>query len=283
MSEQKENTSGSPGLIYQQIPKIMADIKSIGKGRTSSPQQGGYAFRGIDDVYNELQEKLAKHRVFTVPTVLSERYEDRKSKSGGTLIYRIFTIKYTFYAEDGSFFDAVVIGEAMDSGDKAGNKAMSAGHKYVLLQTFCIPTDEPKDSENDTYEVNGTPKPIQQRPPADPNPIPRTSSPETSTDDGSIGALADKAEEDKAKKEGIAGAIRTKLELRTVDPKSFKAYLQDIQGEKKRKFVGKVFGNPSLTAGDLKDLRYLDKFIDMFIDNFIESSEKKEPAHVQPN
>ena len=254
----------------------MADIKSIGKN--SRNKQQGYDFRGIDDTYNEMKAPLARHKVFSVPTVLSERSEERRSKNDGVLIYRILNIKYTFYAEDGSFIEAVVIGEAMDSGDKAGNKAMSAAHKYALLQVFCAPTDEPKDSENDTYEVNGTPKPIQQRPPVDPNPTPRTT-----PDDGSIGALADKAEEDKAKKEGIAGAIRTKLELRTVDPKSFKAYLQGIQGEKKRKFVGKVFGNPSLTAGELKDLRYLDKFIDMFIDNFIESSEKKEPAHVQPN
>ena len=281
MSEQKENTSSSPGLIHQQIPKIMADTKSIGKNKRN--QQQGYAFRGIDDVYNEIQVTLAKHKVFTVPTVIDACHEERRSKSNSTLIYRIFTVKYTFYAEDGSHVDAVVIGEGMDSGDKAGNKAMSAAHKYALLQVFCIPTDELKDSEADSPEVNGTLKPPQQHPPADPNPTPRTSSPETSTDDGSIGALADKAEEDKAKKEGIAGAIRTKLELRTVDPKSFKVYLQDIQGEKKRKFVGKVFGNPSLTAGELKDLRYLDKYIEMFIDNFIETSEKKEPAHVQPN
>ncbi len=41
----------------------------------------------------------------------------------------------------------------MDSGDKSANKAMSAAYKYALMQVFCIPTDEPKDTENETHEV----------------------------------------------------------------------------------------------------------------------------------
>jgi hypothetical protein len=62
-------------------------------------------------------------------------------------------IKYTFFAPDGSFVDAVVSAEAFDSGDKATNKALSAGQKYAFLQVFCIPTEEPKDSEIDDHEV----------------------------------------------------------------------------------------------------------------------------------
>lgn len=33
---------------------------------------------------------------------------------------------------------------------------MSTAYKYMMMQLFCIPTDEPKDSENDTYEVAKT-------------------------------------------------------------------------------------------------------------------------------
>ncbi len=46
-----------------------------------------------------------------------------------------------------------MLNEGMDSGDKASNKAMSAAHKYALLQVFCIPTEEPKDSENEHHEI----------------------------------------------------------------------------------------------------------------------------------
>lgn len=143
-------TQETAALIYRQIARIMADVDPIAKGRRNTQQ--GYSFRGIDDVYQALQAILAKHGVFTVPTVLEEHTEDRTTKGGNALIYRVLKIRYTFYAEDGSNFDAVVIGEGMDSGDKATNKAMSVAHKYALLQVFAIPTDDPKDPENDSPE-----------------------------------------------------------------------------------------------------------------------------------
>lgn len=143
-------------LIYKKICDIMADVKVISKDRKN--QQQNYKFRGIDDVYNELHDLLAKHRVFTVPAVLETKHEERTSKSGGTLIYRIYTVEYTFFAEDGSSVQTIVMGEGMDSGDKAGNKAMSVAHKYALLQMFAIPTGEPKDPENDSPEVIGKDK-----------------------------------------------------------------------------------------------------------------------------
>ncbi|MGA2223866.1 MAG: ERF family protein [Syntrophobacteraceae bacterium] len=111
----------------------------------------GYQFRGIDDIYNALNAALSEHEVFAVPKVLDIKREERASKGGGTLLYTILTVQYTFFAADGSFFECITIGEAMDSGDKSCNKAMSAAQKYAFLQVFSIPTEEPKDSENATY------------------------------------------------------------------------------------------------------------------------------------
>ena len=148
MAEEKETKTGK---IYLQMTKILKDTSAIGKEK----QAGGlaYAFRGIDDVYNEIHGTLAKHAVFTIPTVLEERSEERRSKSGGLLIYRILRIAYRFIADDGSFVSSIVIGEGMDSGDKAANKAMSVAHKYALLQAFCIPTADIKDPETENHEV----------------------------------------------------------------------------------------------------------------------------------
>ncbi len=137
-------------LIHSKIPAVMADISAIGKDRKNTAQ--GYQFRGIDDVYNELHAALAVHKVFTVPKVIEDRTEERLSNKGGTLIYRVLKIEYTFFAEDGSSITATMLGEGMDSGDKAANKAMAVAHKYALLQVFAIPTDEPKDPENDSPE-----------------------------------------------------------------------------------------------------------------------------------
>ncbi len=140
------------GEIYAKMADVMRDIDAIGKTRRNT-QGSGYNFRGIDDLYNEVHGHLAKHGVFTVPTVLEDRSEERTSQKGAHLIYRILKVRYRFFTEDGSYVDAVMVGEAMDSGDKASNKAMAAAHKYALLQVFCIPTEELKDSEEDTYEV----------------------------------------------------------------------------------------------------------------------------------
>lgn len=136
------------GMIAKQMIAVMRDITAISKDRKN--EQQGYKFRGIDDVYNELHDVMAKHGVFSVPTVLEERTEDRTTKSGSALIYRILKIRYDFYAEDGSSISSIVMGEGMDSGDKASNKAMSVADKYCLMQAYKIPTVEAKDPENDS-------------------------------------------------------------------------------------------------------------------------------------
>lgn len=141
----------SAGLIFQLIPKIMDEVGPIAKSRRNTQQ--GYSFRGIDETYLALQDVLARHGVFTAPEVIDDRTEDRTTAKGSALIYRVLKLRYRFYAHDGSFFDTVVIGEGMDSGDKASNKAMSVAHKYALLQVFAIPTEELKDPENDSHEV----------------------------------------------------------------------------------------------------------------------------------
>ena len=137
---------------YKAIAAIMAETAAIGKDKKNTMQ--GYNFRGIDDVYNAVHPLFAKHGVFSVPQVLEDRTEERTTSKGNTLIYRILKVKYTFFANDGSFVESVVMGEAMDSGDKASNKAMAAAHKYAIIQILSIPTNDDKDPEIDSYELN---------------------------------------------------------------------------------------------------------------------------------
>nr|DAR01480.1 MAG TPA: ERF superfamily protein [Caudoviricetes sp.] len=137
-----ENTTP---LIYKKIIEVMADINAIGKDRRN--QQQGFQFRGIDDVMNELHSSLAKCGVFVLPNVLEETRTTGKTARGGDMFYTRLKINFGFYAEDGSHVDAVVIGEAMDTADKASNKALSIGLKYAMLQVFCIPTEDEKDPD----------------------------------------------------------------------------------------------------------------------------------------
>ena len=146
--------------IYGKLVAAKRDIGAIGKDSVNQAQR--FNFRGIDDVYNNLHGILAKHGIVTVPTVIEVQRQERTTKTGGTLLYSILTMKYTFYAEDGSSVEATVVGEGMDSGDKASNKAMAVAHKYALLQVFMVPTVDMPDPDADTYEV--TERPLEEPP-----------------------------------------------------------------------------------------------------------------------
>ena len=149
--------------IYKAIIGVMAEINAIGKDRKN--QQQGFAYRGIDDVMNELHAALTKNKVFVVPEVLNEERSTGKTRSGGDLFYTRLKIRFTFYTDDGSSVSAVVIGEAMDSGDKASNKALSIGLKYAMLQVFCIPTEDEKDPDAQSPQPQaGSMKPAPKKP-----------------------------------------------------------------------------------------------------------------------
>ena len=136
--------------IYKAISQTMADVGIVGKNDDNNFDK--YKYRGIDAVMNALNPAMIKNHIFVVPNVMDIQREERQGKSQ-TMMYTVLTVKYTFYAEDGSYVESVVIGEAMDRSDKSTNKAMSAAFKYACFQTFCIPTEEMKDSEEESLEI----------------------------------------------------------------------------------------------------------------------------------
>ena len=137
--------------IYQAIPKCMEEIGAVGKDAVNKTQ--GFKYRGIDAVMNAINPALVKNHVFVVPEIVEQSREERRTAKGGVLIYSICKIRFTFYAEDGSSVTATTIGEGMDSGDKATNKAMSIAFKYACFQVFCIPTEEMADPDEESHEV----------------------------------------------------------------------------------------------------------------------------------
>ena len=139
------------GKIYAAISGVMKDIGAVGKDSYNEQQR--FKFRGIDAVMNALHPALVKNKVFVAPEVLEQTREERQSSRGSNLIYSVCKIKFTFYTEDGSSVSAVTIGEGMDSGDKATNKAMAIAFKYALFQVFCIPTEEMTDPDAESPET----------------------------------------------------------------------------------------------------------------------------------
>lgn len=142
--------------VYQAINAVQTELASIGISKSSRNTQGaGYNFRGIDAVYNVLSSIMAKNGLCIIPRMLSRSCEERTSKSGGALFYVTVEAEFDLVsAEDGSKHTARTFGEAMDSGDKATNKAMSAAYKYMAFQTFAIPTEGDNDADAHTHEVS---------------------------------------------------------------------------------------------------------------------------------
>lgn len=136
--------------IYGKIANILKETKAITKSEKN--QQQGFKFRGIDNVMNELHEIFAKNEVFILQEVKNFSTENRPTKSGGTNTFTRATITFRYTTTDGSFVETTNVGEAMDSGDKGMNKAMSIALKYSLLQMFLIPTEESKDPDSTTAE-----------------------------------------------------------------------------------------------------------------------------------
>lgn len=122
--------------IHKAIIAVMREIGAIGKD--SKNEQQNYNYRSIEQVYNRVQPLFAKHGIYSYPKVTKQARETGKSKAGGTLFYAMLTVEYTFVADDGSSIVVTVVGEGMDTGDKASNKAMAAAHKYALCQVLNI-------------------------------------------------------------------------------------------------------------------------------------------------
>ncbi len=136
----------APKGIYNAMAKIAAEIGAIGKDKKC--QQGAsFSYRGIDDVYNALNPIMAQNGVFVLPIAHERTSENRATRNGGAMEVVVMRMEYQFCHEDGSSVTCQTVGEAMDSGDKATNKAMAIAHKYAILQAFCIPTEDMEDPD----------------------------------------------------------------------------------------------------------------------------------------
>lgn len=140
--------------VYKAINAVQGELAKTGISKDSKNASQGYMFRGIDDVYKAMAPLLAKHGLVIIPKVLNRELVERTTKSGGYLASVTVMVEYHLtYAPDGSSVVATIYGEAMDSADKATNKAMSAAYKYLCIQTFCIPTEGDNDADMTTHDV----------------------------------------------------------------------------------------------------------------------------------
>jgi hypothetical protein len=156
--------------VYQAINAVQSALAREGISKSRNNQAQGYKFRGIDDVYNALSPLLAEHGLCILPRCTERVCVERLNAKGTALFYVTVRCEFDFVAsEDGSKHTVTTYGEAMDSGDKATNKAMSAAYKYAAMQAFSIPTEGDNDADSHTHEV--TPRQPANQPSAKTTPV----------------------------------------------------------------------------------------------------------------
>lgn len=147
-------TETKPLNVYQAIAKVQADLAKEGIGKQKRNKEQGYQYRGIDDVYNSLSHILSDVGLCILPRILSRDLKERLSKNGTPLFNVVVEAEFDLVsAADGSSHVVRTYGEAMDSADKATNKAMSAAYKNMAFMAFCVPTEGDNDADATTHEV----------------------------------------------------------------------------------------------------------------------------------
>lgn len=141
--------------VYKAISAVAREMAEQGISKDRENRQQGFNFRGIDQVYNALAPMLAKHGLVILPRITERTVTERTTQKGGVLFYVVVKAEFDFVAtEDGSKHTVTTYGEAMDSGDKATNKAMSIAYKYAAFQAFCIPTEQTAiDADAEVHHV----------------------------------------------------------------------------------------------------------------------------------
>lgn len=141
--------------VYAAISAVAKEMATTGISKDRRNQQQGFNFRGIDQVYNALAPALVTHGLVILPRLTERTCTERINKNGTALFYVVVKAEFDFVStEDGSIHTVTTYGEAMDSGDKATNKAMSIAYKYAAFQAFCIPTEETAiDADAEVHHV----------------------------------------------------------------------------------------------------------------------------------
>lgn len=141
--------------VIEALCRVMRDLPSIEKGGTAAPQQGGYRYRGIEQITPHTQRLFAQHGVLFAPRVVGYQIRERiVSNKPWTDV--IEEVEYDVYGPGGPT-DKIVVGPILaigrDSSDKGGNKCLTQAMKYALLQVFQV-SDPADDADGTTHEAD---------------------------------------------------------------------------------------------------------------------------------
>jgi hypothetical protein len=142
--------------IHGQMVEVTRRIAREGIGKTRNNAQQGYKFRGVDEVMNAFAPILADAGLFLRPRFTERDCAERVTAKGSPLFYVTVKGEFDFTNDAGEWVTVgPFYGEAMDTADKATNKAMAVAFKYAMFQTFCVPLEGVTggDADQVTHDV----------------------------------------------------------------------------------------------------------------------------------
>ena len=141
--------------VYAAINAIAGELADRGISKSRTNELDGYKYRSIDDVLDRLAPLLAKHRLCVLPRALERVVTERKDEQNRLLLQVALRVSFTLTSvDDGSSHAIEAYGEALDGGDKATAKAMSAAYKSAMVQLFCIPVSGVEDPDRTSHKLS---------------------------------------------------------------------------------------------------------------------------------
>jgi hypothetical protein len=151
--------------VYAAINAITAELAANGIAKNRTNEIDDYKYRSIDDVLDRLAPLLAKHRLCVLPRALERSVTERADEQNRLLLHVALRVSFTLTSvDDGTSHVVEAFGEALDGGDKATAKAMSAAYKAAMVQAFCIPVLGGEDADRTTHRLAPkahSPEPLQ--------------------------------------------------------------------------------------------------------------------------
>ncbi|GAF94134.1 unnamed protein product, partial [marine sediment metagenome] len=123
--------------VLKALCAVQKDLAQAGISKADTNTFDNYKFRGIDAVLNALAPILSRHGVIIMPSVVSSEIRSVTTSQGKPQQHAKVTVEYTLYDVEGDSIKHCFVGEGMDRGDKAINKACTAAYKYFLFEAFC--------------------------------------------------------------------------------------------------------------------------------------------------
>ena len=163
VTESELSRPDANATVFERISFVIATMEGVGKlQKNSAPGQGGYSYRGIEDITKMLRPLFGRAGIFFLPRVNLREVSTVPTKSGGSQQVCELEVEWTIYGIKGDYVTCTTWGEAADVSDKATNKAMTAAYKYALLQVFCI--SDPDDDADKVTPAERAPRPYAQKP-----------------------------------------------------------------------------------------------------------------------